>query len=56
MCICKERCKLRVSEDRVRRKAFRPKRDEVSEEWQTLLSKKTSYFYSLPNNFWMIKL
>jgi hypothetical protein len=33
MCICEKRRKLRVSKDRVLRKAFGSKRDDESEDW-----------------------
>ena len=36
-------------ENRVLRRVFGPKRDEVKGEWRKLHNKELSYLYSLPN-------
>jgi hypothetical protein len=41
--------RLRVFENRVLRKVFRPKRDEVTGEWRKLHKEKLNDLYSLPN-------
>jgi len=45
----REDCKLRVSENRVLRRIFEPKRDEVTEEWRKLCNKELNVLYSSPN-------
>ena len=42
-------------ENRVLRRAFRPKRDEVTEEWRKLLNEELSDLYSLPNTLRVVK-
>jgi hypothetical protein len=38
-----------VFENRVLRRVFGPKRDEVTEEWRKLHNEELNEFYSLPN-------
>ena len=45
----KEERRLRVFENRVLRRAFGPKRDDVTGEWRKLHNKELSDLYSLPN-------
>jgi hypothetical protein len=42
-------------ENRVLRKIFGPKRDEVTEEWRRLHKEKLNYLYSSPNIIRVIK-
>jgi hypothetical protein len=46
---------LRVFENRVLRRIFEPKRDEVTEEWRKLHNKELNYQYFLPNIVRVIK-
>ena len=46
---CGEKCRLRVFENRVLRKVFGPKRDEVTGRWRRLLNKELYALYSSPN-------
>ena len=46
---------LRVFENRVLRRAFGPKRDEVTMEWRKLHNEELSDLYSLPNIVWVVK-
>jgi hypothetical protein len=52
--LTKER-RLRVFENRVLRRVFGPKRDEVTGEWRKLHSKKLSDLYSLPSIVRVVK-
>jgi len=45
----REERRLRVFENRVLRRVFRPERDEVTEEWRKLNNEELSDLYSLPN-------
>ena len=45
----REERRLRVSENRVLRKVFGPKRDEVAGEWRKLHNEELNDLYSLPN-------
>jgi hypothetical protein len=47
--------KLRVFENRVLRRIFEPKRDEVTGEWRILHNVDLTDVYSLPNIIHMIK-
>jgi len=46
---------LRVFENRVLRREFRPKRDEVTREWRKLHNEDLSDLYSLPNIVRVVK-
>ena len=45
----REERRLRVFENRVLRRVFGPKRDEVTGEWKKLHNEELSDMYSLPN-------
>jgi hypothetical protein len=47
--------RLRVFENRVLRRIFGPKRDEVTGEWRKLHNEELYNLYSLPNIIWVIK-
>jgi hypothetical protein len=51
----REERRLRVFENRVLRKVFGPKRDEVTGEWRKLHNKDLSDLYSLPNTVRVVK-
>jgi hypothetical protein len=51
----KEECRLRVFENRVLRRIFGPKRDEVTGEWRRLHNKELYALYSSPNIIQVIK-
>jgi hypothetical protein len=51
----KEEQRLRVFENRVLRRIFGPKRDDVTGEWGRLNSKELNALYSSPNIIRMIK-
>jgi hypothetical protein len=51
----REECRLRVFENRVLRRIFGPKRDEVTREWRRLHNKELRALYCLPNIIRMIK-
>ena len=51
----REERKLRVFENRVLRKIFGPKRDEVTGEWRKLHNKELNNLYSSPNIVRVIK-
>jgi hypothetical protein len=50
-----EECRLRVFENRVLRRIFGPKRDEVTEEWRRLHNKELYALYSSPYIIRVIK-
>ena len=52
----REGCRLRVFENRVLRRVFGPKRDEVTGEWRKLHNEELSDWYSLPNIVGVVKL
>jgi hypothetical protein len=52
----REECRLRVFENRVLRRIFGPKRDEVTGEWRKLHNEELNYLYSLPNIVRVVKL
>jgi hypothetical protein len=51
----REEHRLRVFENRVLRRIFGPKRDEVTEEWRKLHNKELRDLYSSPNIIRIIK-
>jgi hypothetical protein len=51
----REECRLRVFENRVLRRIFGPKRDEVTGEWRRLHNKEHYAVYSSPNIIRVIK-
>jgi hypothetical protein len=51
----KDERRLRVFENRVLRRVFGAKRDEVTGEWRKLHNKEINDVYSLPNIVWVIK-
>jgi len=53
--ILREERRLRVFENRVLRRVFGPKRDEVTGEWRTLHNEELSDLYSLPNIVRVVK-
>jgi hypothetical protein len=50
----REERRLRVSENRVLRRIFEPKRDEVTGEWRKLHNEELNGQYSSPNIFCVI--
>jgi hypothetical protein len=53
--ILREERRLRVFENRVLRRVFGPKRDEVTGEWGKLHNEKLNDLYSLPNIVRVVK-
>jgi len=51
----REERRLRLFENRVLRRVFGPKRDEVTGEWRKLYNEKLSDLYSLPNIVRLVK-
>ena len=51
----REERRLRVFENRVLRRVFGPKREEVTGEWRKLQNEELSDRYSLPNIVWLVK-
>jgi hypothetical protein len=51
----REKHRLRVFEDRVLRRIFGPKRDEVTRVWRKLLNEELHKLYSSPSIIRMIK-
>ena len=53
--VLKEELRMRVSENRVLRRIFVPKRDEVNGEWRKLISEELNDLYCSPNIARVIK-
>jgi hypothetical protein len=51
----REECRLRVFENRVLRRIFGPKRDEVTGEWRKSHNEELNILYSSPNIIRQIK-
>jgi len=51
----REERRLKLFENRVLRKVFGPKRDEVTGEWRKLHNEELNYLYSLPNIVRVVK-
>ena len=51
----REERRLRVFENRVLRRIFGPKRDEVTREWRKLGNEELNNLHSSPNTIWVIK-
>jgi hypothetical protein len=51
----REECRLRVFENRVLRRVFGPKRDEVIGEWRKLHNEELNDLYSLPSIVQVVK-
>ena len=51
----REERRLRVFENRVLRRVFEPKMDEVTGEWRKLHNDELSDLYSLPSIVWVVK-
>ena len=51
----REECRPRVFENRVLRRIFGPKTDEVTGEWRKLHNEELSELYSLPNIVRVVK-
>jgi hypothetical protein len=51
----REEHRLRVFENRLLRRIFGPKRDEVTGDWRKLHNEELHYLYSSPNIIRMIK-
>jgi hypothetical protein len=51
----REERRLKVSENRVLRRVFGPRRDEVTEKWRKLHNEELNDLYSLPNIVRVVK-
>ena len=50
-----KQCRLGVFENRVLRRIFGPRRDEVTGRWRRLHNEKRNDLYSSPNTVWVMK-
>jgi hypothetical protein len=53
--LLREERRLKVFEDRLLRRVFGPKRDEVTGEWRKLHKEEINDLYSLPNIVRVVK-
>jgi len=53
--VLREEHRLGVSENRVLRRIFGPKRDNITGEWRKLHNEELNDLYSSPNIVWVIK-
>jgi hypothetical protein len=53
--ILREKRRLKVFENRVLRRVFGPKRDNVTGKWRKLRNEELNDLYSLPNILWVVK-
>jgi hypothetical protein len=51
----KEDRRLRAFDNRVLRRIFEPKKDDITSEWIKLHNEKLNDLYSSPNIIWVIK-
>jgi len=51
----REEHRLRVFENRVLRRVYGPRRNEVTREWRKLYNEEFNNLYSSPNIVWVIK-
>ena len=51
----REEHRLKVFENRVLRRVFGPKRDEVTGEWRKLHNEELNDLYPIPNIVWVVK-
>jgi len=51
----REERKMRVFENRVLKRIFGPKMDEVKREWRKLHNEELNDLYFSPSSFWVIK-
>ena len=51
----RDECRLRVFENRVLRRIFGPRRDEVTGEWRKLHNEELNKLYSSLNIVWVVK-
>jgi hypothetical protein len=51
----REEHRLKVFENRVLRRKFEPKRDEVTREWRKLHNEELNYLFSSLNTVWVMK-
>jgi hypothetical protein len=51
----KEECRLRAFKNRVLRRIFGPKKDDITREWIKLHNEELNDLYSSPNIIWVIK-